>query len=80
MQYLRLILVNVVFLGLSYYLGKNVFIGLKTGIIRYTYSQKICKRNERPFFYWFLVILFTTIICFCIHLAFNCSIDVLNKI
>jgi hypothetical protein len=56
---LRISLATAVAGGLSWFLGKIVIDGIRTGSIRHTDSSKVCRRQEHPFGFWCLVALFT---------------------
>ena len=43
---------------LSWFLGRTVIEGLKTGSIRHTDSTQKCSRNENPIGFWSLILLF----------------------
>ena len=59
METLKAIVLTVLFLGLSISLGKNIFIGLKTGTIRYKDTISKCSKTKNPIGFWSLVLLFS---------------------
>jgi hypothetical protein len=59
MQILRAIVVTVIAGWFSWFLGKTVIEGIRTGAIRHTNSTQICRRKDNPIGFWSLVILFS---------------------
>lgn len=62
MHALRLLVVTLVLVGIAYFLGKEVVVGLKTGKIAYSKSRRYCHRLRNPAGFWSLVILFSGIV------------------
>jgi len=59
MQIIRLVVVTAVAGGLGWFLGKTVFQGITTGVIRHTDSERVCRRDHNPAGFWSLVVLFS---------------------
>jgi len=79
MQIIRLIVGTVVCWGLSIFLGKHIFTGLKTGAIHYKDTKSICKRDKNPIGFWSLVILFSAFIAVFLLAWVNMINDIVNK-
>ena len=80
MEIMRLIIGTIIYCGLSIFLGKCIFIGLKTGAIHYRDTESICKRNKKPIKFWSLVILFSAFIAMLLFGWVIMINDVINKI
>ncbi len=68
MEWFRLIAVTAICGGLSIFLVRVVFSGLRSGRIAHTDSSSFCKKQENPLGYWTLVILFTATIFGCLFI------------
>ncbi len=62
LQILRIIFMTAVVGWLSWFLGKTVIVGIRTGTIRHTDSTRVCRRSSNPIGYWFLVVLFSAFV------------------
>ena len=62
MELLRILFATVVAGWFCWFLGKTVLDGLRTGSIRHTDATTTCKRDTNPFFFWFLVALFSAFV------------------
>lgn len=61
-QILRLLVVTLFAGWFCWFLGTTVIDGLKTGAIRHTDSTKRCRKDQNPFGFWSLVVLFTAFV------------------
>jgi hypothetical protein len=56
----RLLLVTAICLGFAFFLGREIWLGLKTGKVAYSRGNRLyCHRSKNPWGFWFLVILFS---------------------
>ena len=63
---IRLFVATVVCGGLAGFLFREVWLGLRSGRVRYTDSTSTCSRTGNPLFFWFLVALFIAFGVLCI--------------
>ena len=62
MTVVRLVLISMVCWGFTIYLGREVLLGIKSGIIRHTDSHKTFNRIKEPIKYWIVIFLFTGLV------------------
>jgi hypothetical protein len=66
MDILRIILVTLICWVFIFILGKNVFVGLKTGIIEGAFRSEY-KRNKNPINFWALMLLYSASVALFIY-------------
>ncbi len=64
--------------GLVIFLGRVLLLGLLTGRIAHTDSSSFCDKNKNPFFYWFLVSLFSVFLLASIYVWVKVAYDILK--
>ncbi len=77
---LRIILVSALAGWFSWFLGKTVFEGIRTGAIRHTDSTKVCKRQKNPIGFWALVSLFAGLVLMFVIVWGFMVIDAVKKL
>jgi hypothetical protein len=61
-QILRFIIISLAAGWLSWFLGRIVLNGIKTGALHHTNATAVCKRQRNPFGFWALTSLFALFI------------------
>jgi len=79
-EILRMLIATLILGGLSWFLGRTVIKGIRTGAIHHTDSARVCKRRQNPVGFWALVLLFSGFILVFVTLWVNVVIDVLKRL
>jgi len=80
MEILRIIIVSLAMGWLSWFIGKKIIKGIRTGTIQHTDSKSVCNREKNPIFFVFLVALFSCMEIMLISVWSFVVIDAIKKL